>query len=408
MNHINSKVLLGLGAAAGVAVIAAALVASHRQPVAEPAPAAGYALPQLREHINEVSGLALTVAEDKPAVTLVRGVQGWTVKEKGGYPADTGKLREILLKLADASLLQPKTQSEPRYPELGVEDLKAKDAKGVLVSLEGLPQPGRLIVGNPSAQGQATFVRAPGDKQSWLAKGSFGLDRDPARWLDTALTDIPASRVAEITLTQPGGKPVRLYKDQPGDAAYQASGLPSGQQPAAAVVNGLASALAGLKLADVASATVVQPPAEDQRLKARYRTFDGLTVEIQAWKRDGKPEATLAASLDQAAAEARIAVEQAQAKADDEAKRKAEPKDQAKATEPAPLAVSDPAKDREQRLAALNQEAEALNQRFRGWSFALPTNKYSSLDKSPADLAQAAAPKKEEAKAPAKPAAGKH
>jgi hypothetical protein len=234
MNHINPKVVLGLGAAAALASIAAMVASSGRQPVDESAQPAAYALPALRGRINDVRAVTLTAAEDKPAVTLVRESKGWTVQEKGGYPADTGKLRELLLQLADASLLEPKTGSEQRYAELGVEDVKARDAKGIRVSLEeGSGKPEQLIVGNLSPQGKGTFVRRPEDRQSWLAKGSLSIERDPARWLDTALADIPAARIAEIVLTRPDGKTVRLFKTQPGDAAYKVDGLPAGREPAA-------------------------------------------------------------------------------------------------------------------------------------------------------------------------------
>jgi hypothetical protein len=374
MQHINPKVLLGLGAATGVAVLAAVLLAGQRQPSTGPA-AAAYALPELRAHLNDVKGLALKGAEDKPVVTLVRQEQGWTVQEKGGYPADSGKLRAALLKLSEARLVAPKTQNAQRYPELGVEDMSAKDAKGVLLSLDGLPHPARLILGNASAQGQGTFVRVPGEPQSWLASGALSLDRDPARWLDTALADIPANRIAEVVLTRPGTKPLRLHKDQPSDTAYKLDDLPAGRSADPAKLTEAASALAGLSFADVAPAAAVQPPADNQRLKAHYRTFDGLAVDIQAWAQDGQHRALFSAAFDRAAAAARLA---------------AEP-------------------DRQAKLDALSQEAEALKRRFAGWSFVIPAAKYASLDKAVADLLWPAAdkaPAKAKPSAPAKP--GKH
>jgi hypothetical protein len=58
------------------------------------------------------------------------------------------------------------------------------------------------------------------------------------------------------------------------------------------------------------------------------------------------------------------------------------------------LAVSDPAKDRQQRLAALEAEVTALNQRFAGWTFVLPANKFSNMDKAVDDLLKPAEAKK--------------
>lgn len=413
MNQINAKGLLGLAAVAVVAVIAAIFVASARQPENDPTPTAAFAMPELRGHINDVKGITLTGAEDKPLVTLIHGENGWTVKEKGGYSADTGKLRELLLKMAEAGLLEPKTESDKRYPELGVEDVTAKDAKGILVDLDGLQKPARLIVGKVSAQGNGTFVRHPGNKQSWLAKGTLRIERDPAQWLDQALTDIPSERIAEIVLTKSDGKPLRLFKADPDDETFTVADLPSGREiEDHATLGGLASTLAGLTLADVLPEASAQAPAKDQLIKARYTTFDGVTLDVQAWKQDGKHLARFSAALNQAVAEARIQAEQAKAKADHEAGRKQDAEENAQESaesgaeipESAAPAVTDPAKDRQQRLDALNQEVEKLNQRFRNWTFVVPEFKYANMDKSLEDVLK---PSTKTETAHSKPQAGK-
>jgi len=65
-----------------------------------------------------------------------------------------------------------------------------------------------------------------------------------------------------------------------------------------------------------------------------------------------------------------------------------------KAAEFPPLAVVDPAQDRQQRLNALNQEVEKLNQRLVGWSFVIPDYKYSNMGKSLENVLKPAAEKK--------------
>jgi len=390
MNHLNSKVVLGLGAAAVVALIAAGMVSSLRKPVSETALAernqAGYALPDLQGHMNDVKAITLTTAEDKTAVRLTRTEQGWAVQEKGGYPADTGKLRQLLRQLADANLLEQKTSSAEHYAELGIEDVKGKDAKGVLLSLEGLgAKPARLIVGNVSAKGNGTFVRRPEEQASWLAKGRLTVERDPAQWLDKSLTDIEAGRIAEIILIKPDGKSLRVYKDQPGDAGFKLANVPKGREAAeASTLGALASTLSGLNLSDVMSAQA-GPAPEGNPLKLRHRTFDGLTVEAQGWVKDGKHYARFTASLDQARAGAFIQAEQAKVKAEYEARQKEAGGDATKAPA-APLAVSDPAKDKEQRLDGLNKTVGELQRRFGGWVFVLPEFKYTNMDKSLEEL----------------------
>ncbi|WP_026608951.1 DUF4340 domain-containing protein [Methylocaldum szegediense] len=403
MNRVNTNSLLVLAALAVVAVIAAIIVTSNREPASESPPGPSVALPELRDRINDVTGVTVIAAEKKPVVTLVRGDQGWTIKEEGDYPANTGKLRELLLKIAGASLLEPKTENAERYPELGVEDVERQDASGVLLSFDGLGKPVQLIVGKISRQADGTFVRRPGDKQSWLAKGALQVEREPEQWLDKALADIPSDRIAEVVLTRPSGKPLRLYKTAPDDKDYKVADIPSGRElKDASAVSALASTLSGLNLVDALPDGSSSPPAQDQIVKARYRTFDGLTVDVQAWKQDDKRLARFSAMLDNAVADAHIQAEQAKAKADYEAKNKEAAKSTEENTEqsantpdPAPLAVTDPAKDREQRLEALNREVETLNRRFARWSFVIPEYKYANMDKSLDDVLNPVADKKD-------------
>lgn len=392
MNHINTKVLAGLAVAAVVAIGAAAVVSGYRQPDSESSAEAAFALPELRGHLNDVKSVGLVAAENKPAVTLENGGAGWTVREKDGYPADTGKLRGLLLNLANARLLEEKTAQAERYPDLGVEDVNNKDAKGLLVQLEGLARPSQLIVGNTSSHGGGTFVRRPGDQQSWLAQGQIRIDRDPIQWLETTLTDIASDRIAEIVLDQGQGKPLRLFREEPGNGNFRVADLPKGREPAAPdVVGGLASTLSGLKLEDVVAAKTHPQPDGAPSLQGRYRTFDGVTVVLTAWPKDGKHYASFSATLDQAAADKAIRSGQDKVKADAEARQKdaekgSKPAAKTDAAPAAPPAVQDPEKYRRQRLDELNAEIAQLNRRFQDRHFAIPDFKYANIDKSLDDV----------------------
>ena len=417
MNHVNPKSVLSLGVIAALAIAVATAIQVGRKPASEGAQVAQPLLPELREHINDVSAVTLTGGGDKPIATLEKGAAGWSVKEKGGYRADAGKLREFLLKLADASLLEPKTQSDKRYAELGVEDVKAADAKGVLVGLAGLAKPTQVILGHYNARSAGTFVRRAGEAQSWLAKGNLSADANVANWLDKALADIPATRLREVVLTAPDGKVVRAYKDQEGDANFKVAGVPKGRELSSEyAANGLGTALAGLRFDDVFAAPDAAPPADGKVNKAHFAAFDGLVVDATAWKKDEKLYARFAVSLDEKAAQAKLAADQAKARADWEAEEKARAAKQAESSQTsadkdvakkdeakrdgaaaavdarpapmpaAPLAVSDPAKDAQQRLEALRKEVAELQQRFEGWTYVLPNYRFESLAKSMDEL----------------------
>jgi hypothetical protein len=390
---MNQKTLIGLAVAALLALVAAIALNHANKPQSETTgETQAYLVPGLREHVNEISRILVTGAGGKPVATLVRGASGWTLAERGGYAADTAKLREFLLKLADARLVEKKTANKDKYATLGVEDVSAADAKGMQVELDGLAQPLRLIVGNAGTRGAGTFMRRAGDAQSWLVSGSLTVERTAADWLKKDLADIAASRIASVTITHADGKTLRVHKDHEGDANFTVADIPKGREAGSEyAANGLASTLAGLRFDDVAAAQDAAP--DGQALKARYAAFDGLVVDVTAWEKDGKDQAQFAASLDTAQADKGIAAAQAKAKADYEAATAAagaaakDTKDAKAPDAPAePLAVSNPARDRDNRLAASNKEVGELNARFKGWTYVLPAYKYANINKTLEDL----------------------
>jgi hypothetical protein len=428
---MNQKTLIGLAVAALIAIVAAVLLNRSNRPESEGSASeakTSYLVPSLHDHVNDVDKLVITGAEEKPIATLTRGANGWNLAEKGGYAVDMGKLREFLLKLADAKLLEQKTSSKDKYATLGVEDVSGKDAKSVEIELGGLSEPVKLIIGNVGARG-GTFVRRAGEAESWLASGSLGIDRKAENWLRKDVIDIAASRIASVDITQPDGKSVRIAKAAEGDANFKLDDVPKGREPGSDyTVDGPASALAGLRFEDVVPAK--DAPAPDKPLKARFATFDGLVVDVTAWEKDGKDYASFAASVDDKTAGEHVDAQQAKAKADYEAAVAAansktssasDAKDASKPTDakadvtpaepPKPEAVADPAKDREQKLAALKKEAGDLEARFKDWTFVLPAYKYAAINKSMDDLLKPledkSAAKKEGAASKKAPAAKK-
>jgi Domain of unknown function (DUF4340) len=408
---MNTKTLSYLIGAALVALVAAVAINVSNRPQSEASEQSKPLLPQLHDHVNDVSAITLTGAEAKVLVTLKRAGDGsWTVAEKSGYPADLTKIREFLLKLDQATLLEQKTSNAARYPDLGVDDVKGKDAKGILVEIAGLAQPVKLIVGNYNgAGGGGTFVRRDGETQSWLAKGNLGVDKNVATWEKLDLVDIASGRLAAVTLTSPDGKVLAIAKDQPADSNFKIADVPKGRETSSEfAANGLASTLATLKADDVLPARDAAPP--EKVYKADYATFDGLVVSVTAWEKDSKDYAQFAAKLDNAAAKARIDNDQAKTKAQYDAavaaaaKAEVKPPATAPAEVPKPLAVSDPAKDSQDQLAALAREAADLNKSFSGWTFILPSFKFSNINKSMDDMLKPLETKKTDAKDAAKTA----
>ena len=72
----------------------------------------------------------------------MRGEDGsWAVAEKDGYPADVEKVRQTLISLAEARIVEPKTANPDFYDRLGVEGVEDEAAGGLAVMLTGADTP---------------------------------------------------------------------------------------------------------------------------------------------------------------------------------------------------------------------------------------------------------------------------
>lgn len=368
--------------------LAAAVFVARRDAPSGVLTAGGPLVAGLEESINEVDSIRLTSGGNQVIVSLKRGESGWTVAERGGYPADFDKLRRFLLDLARSKRVEAKTSVAENFARLGVEDITATEAKGIKLEIGGLAEPAALIIGQfTGLSGEGTFVRDADGPQAWLASGSLVPDRNVGNWLARDLVDIPSSRIQQIRISQAGSTLVAA-KSAPEDEHYTLADVPRGREVSSAfAVDALAGVLSALRLEDVSPAAELAPP-ETGRIEATYTTFDGLSVAVTAWRQENRNLARFAVALDETVAGQAIAEAQSAARLAHEAAIAAVANDgdtdaEVLATPPeAPLAVSDPEKDREQRLDALRKEMEAINRRVEGWTFQLPAHVYANINQT--------------------------
>ncbi len=397
---MNKHKLAVLGVVAAVALVAALWSTQTRRPVQE-ALAPQSLVPNLEQQLNDVSTVRIRGAGDQVLATLVRGTDGWTLTEKGGYAVDVSKLRAYLLKLAQARRVEEKTSTPALYDRLGVEPMSDKQAYGAQLELEGIEPPVKLIVGRNVPRGSGTYVRFVDEAQSWEVSGDLAVERVPANWLQRDLTDIAATRIERVDVTPAKGPAVHIVRAAPGSAGdFAVADIPKGREVASEyVADATAGVLSGLRFDDLLAASEAPMPAEGVT-KTKFVAEDGVVVDLTSWVVEDKTRATFVASLDEAKAEAFVQKAQEKAEAEraaqaakpadaataagdepaDEAPSEEAQSDEAKpvTTEPAP---ADPAADREQRLAALRDEVAKLNARFTGWVYVLPPFKAENLNK---------------------------
>jgi hypothetical protein len=285
---MQKRGLIILAAATLVLVVLAVVaIATGDRTVSRAGPGEA-AFPALAGKLGEVAsvGLKRGILE----LTFVRDGDDWLVVEKGNYPAAAGKIRQIVLGMADLALVEPKTQKAEFYPRLELDDpgkgkatlVALKDKSGVSLAevIIGKRRYDRLGAGN-----DGVYIRKPGDPQAWLARGSLEFSDQLSSWLDRRIVDLPEKRIAKVTLTQPDGAKLVITRPGP-DAQFTVEDAPADAKfKSETTTRGPALALETLDLDDVKPGADLPVPDKDV-FTASFVTFDGLTVDVRLFDRD--------------------------------------------------------------------------------------------------------------------------
>lgn len=265
--------------AIGIAVIALAAWVSGRGPGGESSVAGTLVLPGLEGSLNQVTQVRITTGGGT-RTSLSRGAAQWVVGERG-YPADSGKLRRLLLDLASLKAVERKTRIARNYPVLGVEDVTSPKATGARIDIVSPGKTWSIIVGH-SADANDAYVRVAGTVQSLLASPLVQADADPKLWLDPTIIDIAQSRVREIDEHPAKGAAFSAARAAKTQTDFTVSDLPRGRKlTSAGAADTMGSALSNLTLTDVRKA--VTPPGGAALSHAVFRTFDGLEIDISGY-----------------------------------------------------------------------------------------------------------------------------
>jgi len=243
--------------------------------------AGGLLFPDLRAQINDITEVSVIKAGESLTVTNDSGQ--WVLVERENYPVDTGKLRQLLLTLANATKLEQKTSNPEMYERLGVEDTAA-NSTGSEIRINGPDSETSLILGN-LAQRKYRYARIPGQTESWLIDQNPNLPGGIGGWLLPEILDIDASRVQSVTITHSDGETIYMEKEDSEASSFDVPAIPTGRELTyAGIVNSIAGVLSKLTLQDVAKPAEAE--ADGGSARTVFKTFDGLEITIDSSRRD--------------------------------------------------------------------------------------------------------------------------
>lgn len=315
----------------------------------------------LREDINALQKVTITGPGGEVVASLTPAGTRWEVAERS-YPGNAGRLRQLLLALAEARLIEAKTANAEYYPRLGVEDVSAMGAGGIQVDIQANENRYAVIIGD-QVQGEYRYVRRAEEAGSWLVDRSPEAPGRTSDWLDPRITDIDAATIHSVRIEHPDGQIINLAKASPADSDFTVFEIPPGEELLyAGIANAIGGVLDNLSLDDVAADDVESKLA----VRTTFKSFDGRIVEINAIEIDGQAWIEVAASYDSGLA-ARFAPPAAGVAEDD-------------GPPIAVLAGDTPS------AAEIESRVVALNERVAGKRYQIPQFKYEQLTQRWSDL----------------------
>lgn len=275
---MNRGTLKMLGIVVAVLVAALFLIESNDS---GDLPNAGTPLfPSLRDVANDIDRIVVTRAAQEP-LSIERHDGGWTIPARGGYPADIGKIRNVLLAMTDATVVEAKTANSDLHDRLGVDSPDNETSKGVAVAATAGEQIFELIFGNV-AQGSLRYARIAGDDQSWLIDQNPDIPADAGEWLAADIIDVGADQVRSVEIRHPDGELIAISKASADDTEFTVADIPEGRELSySTVANGIGGALNDLDLDDVRPATVSSNPVQ-----SHFETFDGVRIQASVTSDD--------------------------------------------------------------------------------------------------------------------------
>jgi hypothetical protein len=291
---LNLRTLGRLAAVTALVVLAAVAAILVRQDATVTALKDTRAFPGLEDRIPDIARIEMSWSRDGAVeqVTVARDDGIWRILEQGGYPADTGRVRDFVLSLAELKLVEAKTADPERYARLGVADVSDAGSEATRVRMLGRDGDvlADVLIGKERASGTGApmvYIRPAAEARSWLALGRVDDVQRAASWADNTVIDIGADRIQEIHLTGPDGKVLEVRRTGEGEKPFELMNMPEDREFATFyTLNEITDGLAKLSFEEVRAMGEVA--FEPSLGNAIYQTRSGLTVIVDFAEVPGK------------------------------------------------------------------------------------------------------------------------
>jgi hypothetical protein len=294
----RKQFLVALVALVVLAAAGAAVIVSDRSDWKSADSRAGQrAIAGLR--ISDVAEIAIRDAGGE--LHLVRGETGWTVRERAGFAAETDRIGELLVKLAELKVVQSEPLPESQRARLELAEpkdkagqgtgtlLELKDAKGgtlgrLLLGKKVMKSAAVASLGRGEADATGRYLTAGGDAGTMLvvAEPLAQVESKPDAWLVKDLVRADGAR--SITSSKDGKLRWTVTRERE-SADWKFAG--SSEKPDLQKATDLASSLNWVNLADVVADPAKVDTGLDHAVVIKAETFDGPSYTLRIGNRAG-------------------------------------------------------------------------------------------------------------------------
>lgn len=352
----------------------------------------------------------------------------WYVPSRGDFPADSAKVRSLLVKLFELTVSQKLPSSSASPDKLGVSDeaLKRGSSKVTLLDGKGSPVAGLRIgdarkgtrgsLGGGSGAGQ--YVRREGQPDIYLIPAPLSVSVSPGYWLDTNLVNVLPGSLLSVQATREteGMSKVEFELSAAGSSVpgetpkfELAGGVPAGKALQEGAVAQARSALENMRFTDVSPKDAPEVKDLHYDWVNTFRLNNGLVYRVESAQKEDKYFARVSVSLDNDLV-ARLKKEKEEA--DRAAQASASPTPSptnvpaaSPSPAPSPAAAASPAdspapsspspsptpapRAKKTIAPATQEEVDALSKKLSPWVFELPAYQGKKLRQTMDDLAKA-------------------
>ncbi|HRO49738.1 MAG TPA: DUF4340 domain-containing protein [Hyphomicrobium sp.] len=222
-----------LAAAAALSLVAAATVYTANAPWTLGTKSAGKLLPNLEAAAPNLA--RIVIEQGGTTATIEQAGDQWVIQNEDGYPASTEKIHAFVNALTEADLVEAKTAKADRYHLLDVSD-PAKDNVARLIRLEDKSGEkiaeiiaGKTRFGQSGMAVAGTYVRRPGETQSWLADERIVGGTALRDWAAPRVFEVPTETIASATVEIPDDQKYEIAR-LPDAKSHQLVTIPDGKK----------------------------------------------------------------------------------------------------------------------------------------------------------------------------------